>query len=391
VEINSGSFEYQPADEDIHTAVERRLLELAGSVGGKLHTGRSRNDQVATDFRLWVLDAVSMVQSGLQLVQSALVDRAEADWGLALPGYTHLQRAQPILFSHWWLGHFWPLQRDRQRLRDLVKRTSVMPLGSAALAGTPYPIDRQALASELGFAAVAENSLDAVSDRDFAVEFLFCAALVGVHLSRLAEMLILFATAEFGFIELADAYSTGSSLMPQKKNPDPLELARAKAGTLIGQLAGLLAVLKSTPSAYDKDLQEDKQPVFHAADMLRLLLPVVAGCLQTLQIRSDRLEAALEPALLATELADYLVVRGVPFREAHALVGRVLRRAGEMAISIDRLPFVEYQAVHPAFEPDVTSVFNVQAALERRSATGGTAPESVRQQLDRAHQILAED
>jgi argininosuccinate lyase len=387
-ELTAGSFEFQPSDEDIHTAVERRLIELIGPTGGKLHTGRSRNDQVATDFRLWVLETIRMVQYSLRAVQAALLRRAENDFGLLIPGYTHLQRAQPILLSHWWLGHFWPLQRDHQRLEELYGRTSVMPLGSAALAGVPFAIDRQTLASDLGFASASPNSLDAVSDRDFAVEFLFCAALIGVHLSRLAEMLILYATSEFGFIQLADAYSTGSSLMPQKKNPDPLELTRGKTGALIGQLTGLLAVLKATPSAYDKDLQEDKLPVFQAADTLRQMLPVLAGLLDTLIVRQDNLLAALDPAMLATDLADYLVVRGVPFREAHHLVGQVVRKAEAAGLSLDRLPLSDLQAIHPAFQDDVVDVFDFQAAVARRASPGGTAPTAVRDQLTTAKRCL---
>ena len=387
-ELVTGAFAFQPGDEDIHTAVERRLVELTGPVGGKLHTGRSRNDQVATDFRLWVLDAIHLTKAGLNQVQSVLVQRAEADFGLILTGYTHLQRAQPVLFSHWWLGHFWPLQRDRQRLHELHARASILPLGSGALAGTPFAIDRQFLAQELGFTSVSENSLDAVSDRDFAVEFLFIAALIGVHLSRLADMLILFSTAEFGFIELADAFSTGSSLMPQKKNPDPLELVRGKSGTLIGQLTGLLAVLKGTPSAYDKDLQEDKLPVFQAADTLHLMLPVMAGLLETLTVRPQRLQNALDPSMLATDLADYLVKHGVPFRNAHGIVGQVVRRAAELELPLDQLSLAEMQAIHPVFQADVSGVFDFQTAVSCRQSQGGTAPEAVRAQLDRAKTLL---
>jgi argininosuccinate lyase len=251
-EFAGGGFAFQDSDEDIHTAVERRLGELIGPAAGKLHTGRSRNDQVATDLRLWVLEAVSRLEAALLGMQQALVGRAEADMDLLMPGYTHLQRAQPILLSHWWLAHFWPLQRDRERLAELKRRTAVLPLGSGALAGTPFAIDRAALAGALGFLAPSPNSLDAVSDRDFAVEFLFCCALIGVHLSRLAEAVVLFTSAEFAYFELSDAYATGSSLMPQKKNPDVFELARGKAGTLTGLLTGLLAVLKGLPSTYDK-------------------------------------------------------------------------------------------------------------------------------------------
>lgn len=267
-EFEQEAFAFQESDEDIHTAVERRLTELTGPVGGKLHTGRSRNDQVATDFRLWVMQTCDALNDSLLGLQRTLLKRAEQDWGVVLPGYTHFQQAQPVLFSHWWLSHFWALERDRRRLHEVRKNTSILPLGCGALAGAGFPIDRFALASELGFSAPAPNSLDAVADRDFAAEFLFWAALLGVHLSRMAEALILYSTREFGFIQLADAYSTGSSLMPHKKNPDPLELIRGKSGILTGKLTGLLATLKGLPSAYDKDLQEDKVPVFEAATPL---------------------------------------------------------------------------------------------------------------------------
>ena len=390
-ELAAGEFEFAPGDEDIHTAVERRLGGLAGAAAGKLHTGRSRNDQVATDFRLWVLQAVDSASAKLALVQKALVERAEADMGVILPGYTHLQRAQPVLLSHWWLSHFWPLQRDRQRLAELRARTAWLPLGSGALAGVPFPVDRAGLAEALGFDRPSPNSLDAVSDRDYAAEFLFNAALTGVHLSRLAEMLIIFSTAEFGFIELSDAYSTGSSLMPQKKNPDPLELTRGKAGTLIGLLTGLLAVMKSTPSAYDKDLQEDKQPVFQAADTLRVMLPVMAGLLGTLKIKPARMQAALDPAMLATDLADYLVKRGVPFRSAHHLVGQVVRQAQALGVPMDQMPLAEYQSISPEFQADVTEVFNFVQAVNRRSETGGTAASAVAQQLVEARALLPKD
>ncbi len=387
-ELAAGSFEFAPGDEDIHTAVERRLGALAGAAAGKLHTGRSRNDQVATDFRLWVMKAIDTASSKLALVQQALVARAAADMGVILPGYTHMQRAQPILLSHWWLSHFWPLERDRQRLAELRARTAWLPLGSGALAGVPFSIDRSTLAGTLGFDRPSPNSLDSVSDRDFAAEFLFDAALIGVHLSRLAEMLIIFSTAEFGFIELSDAYSTGSSLMPQKKNPDPLELTRGKAGTLIGLLTGLLAVIKSTPSAYDKDLQEDKQPVFQAADTLGLMLPVVAGLLGTLKVKPARMQAALDPAMLATDLADYLVKRNVPFRSAHHIVGQVVRRAQVLNIPMDQLSQAEFQAISPEFGPDVAEVFNFVQAVNRRSEIGGTAETAVRLQLAEAQEAL---
>lgn len=387
-EFEAGQFVFADSDEDIHTAVERRLTERIGPLAGKLHTSRSRNDQVATDFRLWVLEAVDQTEARLRDLQAALIGRAEIDWGVVLPGYTHLQRAQPILLSHWWLAHFWAFQRDRERLHDLGRRTRVMPLGSGALAGTALAIDRAALAHDLGFDSPSPNSLDAVSDRDFAAEFLFCATLIGLHLSRLAEALILYATAEFGFIELDEAYSTGSSLMPQKKNPDPLELARAKSGKLIGLLSGLLATLKALPSAYDKDLQEDKPPVFEAADTLGLVLPVTAGALTTLKVHADRMRAAVDAQMLATDLADYLVERGVPFREAHRAVGQAVSRAEALGVDLPRLALAEYQAIQPAFGSDLFQVFDADRALERRAATGGTAPQAVREQLDLAKAVL---
>jgi argininosuccinate lyase len=387
-ELERGQFVFLDSDEDIHTAVERRLTELIGPLAGKLHTGRSRNDQVATDLRLWLLEALEHLDTQLREVQATLVARAEQDWGVVLPGYTHLQRAQPILLSHWWLAHFWALQRDRERLHDLGRRTRVMPLGSGALAGTAFAIDRAALARDLGFEAASPNSLDAVSDRDFAAEFLFCAALIGLHLSRLAEALILYATAEFGFIELDEAYATGSSLMPQKKNPDPLELVRAKSGRLIGLLSGWLATLKALPSAYDKDLQEDKPPVFEAADTLALALPVMRGVIATLKVRAERMRAAVEASMLATDLADYLVARGVPFRQAHAAVGQAVKRAESLGVALTHLPLAEYQAIHPAFGADLVQVLEVERALERRSASGGTAPQAVQEQLALAKTIL---
>ncbi len=385
-EFAAGVFQFAPGDEDIHTAVERRLSEVIGPVGGKLHTGRSRNDQVATDFRLWVLAAADRLTEQTRTLQHAVLAQAEAHAETLLPGYTHVQRAQPITFGHWLLAHFWALERDVARWAAVRASASVCPLGSAALAGTAYPVDREALAADLGFARAAENSWDAVSDRDFAAEFLFTAALTGSHLSRLAETLILFSSSEFGFVTLADAYATGSSLMPQKKNPDMLELARGKAGTLLGLLTGLLATLKGLPSAYDKDLQEDKPAVFAAFDTLDVLVPVLAGTVATLTANTDRMAAALEASVLATELADYLVRRGVPFREAHHLVGQAVQLAG--ARPLTALGLAELQALSPVFDADVAEVWDFRAAVERRSALGGTSPASVRAQIAQARARL---
>lgn len=387
-EFNTGTFDFAPTDEDIHTAVERRLGELVGPVAGKLHTGRSRNDQVATDFRLWTMRAIDTLMDRVSTVQHALLDKAEAEFGTILPGYTHTQRAQPILFSHWLLGHFWALQRDKERLAQTRERTAVLPLGSAALAGTGFPIDRKWLAEALGFAMVSPNSLDAVGDRDFAAELLFDAALIGTHLSRMADALILYSTAEYGFVEMADAYSTGSSIMPQKKNADMLELARGKAGTLLGYLTGLLATLKGIPSAYDKDLQEDKPPVFAAFDTLDVLLPVVAATVATMTVNRERMAAALDGGLLATDVADYLVRKGVTFRQAHSIVGRMVRKGIEKGVDIRDLSLDDLRAISPAFDEDVHEAFDASKALAARNVIGGTGPEAVKDQIQAAKSVL---
>lgn len=388
-EFAVGLFAVAPDDEDIHSAVERRLTELVGPVGGKLHTGRSRNDQVAADFRLWTMRACDRLDGSLAETQRALIESAAAALDLPMPGYTHLQHAQPITWGHWALSHFWPLARDRERLQAVREHAAVLPLGSAALAGAAFPIDRAALAERLGFRDMTTNSLDGVSDRDFAAEFLFAAALLGVHLSRLAEQLILFSSAEFGFVRLADAYSTGSSIMPQKKNPDTLEVTRGKSGRLIGHLTGFLATLKGLPSAYDKDLQEDKEPVFDAADTLELALPVMSGLLRTLELRPERMARQLEAGLLATELADYLVRRGLPFREAHHLVGRVVRLSEERGVPLTDLSSADLQAVSPHFGADTAAVLTVPAALAARNLPGGTGPDALQTQLAAARQALS--
>ncbi len=388
-EFASRQFEPLPTDEDIHTAVERRLHELIGPVASKLHTGRSRNDQVATDLRLYTRAAIDRLSQLIAQVQTAIVDQAEAHLEAIMPGYTHLRRAQPILFSHWLLSYFWMLQRDRERLAQLRRWVSVLPLGAGALAGHSLGVDRQFLTRELGFDAVSENSIDAVSDRDFVAEFLFDAALMGVHLSRLAEDLILYSTAEFGFVEIDQAYATGSSIMPQKVNPDSLELIRGKAGRLIGHVVTMLTVLKGLPASYNRDLQEDKEPLFDAVDTLEMALPVVAGVVRTLRVHPERMAAALDDAMLATDLADYLVRKGVPFREGHAIVGRLVRRAQELGMSLSRLPAEEFQAAHPSFGSDVRAVFDARRAVEAKASIGGTATPALREQIARAREVLA--
>jgi argininosuccinate lyase len=387
-EFAEDRFQIQPTDEDIHTAVERRLGELIGQVAGKLHTGRSRNDQAATDVRLYMLDRIASLRKTLVNLQKAIVEKAEAHIEVIMPGYTHLQPAQPVLFSHWLLSYFWMLERDRQRLDELEQRTSILPLGAGALAGHALGIDRQFLAQQLGFARLAENSMDTVSDRDHIIEFLAWAALLQVHLSRLSEDLITWSSAEFGFVELDDAYATGSSLMPQKKNPDSLELLRGKTGRLIGHLVALLTAVKGLPSTYNKDLQEDKEPLFDAIDTLELALPVATGVISTLKVHPQRMAEALDDGMLTTDLADYLVRRGVPFRRSHHLVGQLVRRALERGVPLRELPLDELQEVSEEFEEDVCQVFDFRRSVEARDSYGGTATRAVCQQLARARERL---
>jgi argininosuccinate lyase len=369
-------------DEDIHSYVERRLAERIGAAAGKLHTGRSRNDQVATDTRLWLRGEIAALDAALAGLIETAAARAEAEIDVLMPGYTHLQPAQPIRWSHWLLRHAWAWQRDRERLADLLRRVNVCPLGSGAVAGCPVPIDRAALAADLGFAAPTPNSIDAVSDRDYVAEFLFWGVLLGVHLSQWAEDLVLWSTREFGYVVMADAYSTGSSLMPQKKNPDALELLRGKAGRLFGSLTTVLMMLKGLPSAYDKDLQEDKEPLFDTVDTLALGLAVARGVLETLRIRPERMAAALGDELLATDLADALVAAGVPFRQSHGLVGQVVRRAEELGCSLRDVPLAELQAISRHFTPAMAAVWDFERSVEQRRATGGTARAAVLEQIE---------
>jgi len=387
-EFDEGRFLAQPADEDIHTAVERRLTELIGPAAGKLHTGRSRNDQIALDVRLWLLDTIDQVDGELAALQAALVAQAESYPQAVMPGYTHLQPAQPVLFAHWLLSYFWMFTRDRDRLHDCARRTAISPLGAGALAGNPYAIDRDQLAADLGLQGITPNSIDAVSDRDHQLEFLFAASLIGLHVSRLAEDLILFSSPGYRFVTLDEAFTTGSSIMPQKRNPDSLELARGKSGRLIGDLVALLTVLKGLPSTYNKDLQEDKEPLFDSADTLALTLPVVAGVVRTLTAHPETMRDALDEGLLATDLAHYLVARGMPFREAHGVVGRLVRRAEERSLPLSALPLADYQAESPLFEDDLYAVFDVDQAIARYAVPGGTAPAAVAGQLAQARAYL---
>jgi argininosuccinate lyase len=370
-------------DEDIHSLVERLLREEVGAVAGKLHTGRSRNDQVATDTRLWTLRAMDRIEALLDHLLEALVRQAERNLETVMPSYTHLQRAQPVSAAQWLLSHAWAIDRDRSRLRDARPRISVLPLGSGAIAGCPFPIDRDRLRESLGFGAISPNSIDAVGDRDWIAEILFVAAALGVHLSRLGEDLILFTSAEFGFVRLSDQYSTGSSLMPQKRNPDAMELARGKAGRLIGGLVAALTMLKGLPTGYNKDLQEDKEALFDAIDTLEAMLPAVAGSIATMTFVRERCAEAVDAAMLATDLADFLVRSGVPFREAHELVGRLVRASEELGCPLSDLPRERFVGVSPHFEgADLAALFDPRKSLESRDNPGGTGSGSVRRQIE---------
>ncbi|KAM9331956.1 argininosuccinate lyase [Pholidichthys leucotaenia] len=381
-EWSEHNFLVKPGDEDIHTANERRLKELIGAAAGKLHTGRSRNDQVVTDMRLWLRDAISgLTADALQLI-STMVERAAAEIDVLFPGYTHMQRAQPIRWSHWILSHAVALSRDVERLVEIRQRVTVLPLGSGAIAGTPFDIDRELLRKELGFDSISLNSMDATGQRDFVAEFLFWASLFLTHLSKMAEDLILYSTKEFSFITLADAYSTGSSLMPQKKNADSLELIRSKAGRVFGRCAGFMMTMKGLPSTYNKDLQEDKEAMFECHDTVDAVLKVTNGVISTLKINQDMMEAALSPDMLATDLAYYLVRKGVPFREAHGLSGKAVFAAELKNIPLNQLTVEDLSAISPLFGADVSSVWDYNSSVEQYRAPGGTAKTSVTAQVE---------
>jgi argininosuccinate lyase len=375
-----------PSDEDVHTLVDRLLHEEVGEPASRLHTGRSRNDQVATGSRLWVMAALDRIDAAVRGVQDVILDHAERllASGAVMPAYTHLQRAQPILAAHWMLAHCWPLVRDRERLRQSRDRAAVLPLGSGAIAGTAFPIPREQIQKELGFASCSPNSIDATGDRDFVADALYAVALLGVHLSRLAEDVILFGTSEFGFVRFGDAFSTGSSMMPQKRNPDVFEIARGAPGRLVGDLHGVLMALKGLPSGYNKDLQDDKRALFDACDTIELVLPALAGALAECRFDEARMRAAVTGGLLATDLADYLVDRGVPFREAHGVVGRLVRESEQRGIPFEALPLDVLTAAHSAIQPDVRSALTVEASLARRTVPGSTGPAAVAEQLREA-------
>ena len=380
---------FESDDEDVHSFLESNLVKLIGHTGKKLHTGRSRNDQVATAFRLWLRDEIDAMDADIIALQQAFINAAGRHRDAVLPGYTHLQRAQPVLWAHWCLAYFEMLTRDRERLVDVRRRVNVMPLGSAALAGTSFPIDREAVARELGFESVTENSLDAVSDRDFAIEFTGACCLVMVHLSRMAEDLILYCSTEFGFVNLSDAVSTGSSLMPQKKNPDALELIRGKAGRVFGHHTALLAVMKGLPLAYNKDMQEDKEAVFDCVDTVKISLRAAAIVVENAVVDEERtFHAAKNGYLNATELADYLVKKGTPFRTAHDAVGKIVLLGIENGKELGELSLEEMQTIAPHIGDDVFEALSLENTLASKSAIGGTSPERVVKALETARAII---
>jgi argininosuccinate lyase len=369
------------SDEDIHTLIDRLLHEEVGEPASRLHTGRSRNDQVATATRLWTIDADRRLDAAIRELQQVMIGQAGRMGDAILPAYTHLQRAQPVRGAHWMLSHFWPLERDRARLGAAARNASTMPLGSGAVAGSAFPVSRELLRQRLGFAVISQNSVDAVADRDFVAETLFALTLLGTHLSRLAEDLILFGSGEFGFVRFGDAFSTGSSMMPQKRNPDVFEIARGSAARMLGDLTTVLATLKGLPSGYNKDLQDDKRPLFDAVDTMMLVVPAVAGALDELRFDVTRMRAAVSAGLMATDLADYLVDRGVSFRDAHTAVGKLVREAEDAGVELDSLPQSSFASAHAAFGSDVRDALQPERSLARRNLAGGTGPDAVREQL----------
>ncbi len=391
-DLRDGHFEFSNADEDIHMAIERALVDRIGPVGGKLHTARSRNDQVALDARLWSKEAAAQLAGALATLRATLVRLAEEHLGVVLPGYTHLQRAQPVLLSHHLLAYFWMLTRDVTRLRHAHEAADHMPLGSAALAGTPFPVDREAVARGLGFSAVTANSMDAVSDRDFALDLTYACTVAMVHLSRLCEELVLWNSGEFGFVSMDDAYATGSSIMPQKKNPDVAELVRGKTGRVVGDLTALLVTLKGLPLAYNKDMQEDKEALFDAVDTLADCARAVDGMIGSLRVNADAMRAAAEGGFMAaTDLADYLAGKGVPFREAHAIVGRLVALCEASNRTLRQLTLEDLKAASPKFAEDALATVDIDRVVEGRASAGGTGHEAVGVQLTQARDTLEAD
>ena len=392
-EIRRGEFVFDLSLEDIHMNIERKLTEKIGPAGGKLHTGRSRNDQVALDMHLYVRKEIREAEQAIFRLQTVLLDLAEKYFGIIFPGYTHLQRAQPVLFSHHLLAYFWMLQRDRERFADAFRRADISPLGAGALSGTSFPIDREDTAARLGFGGLYENSMDAVSDRDFVLDFLYNSSVLMMHLSRLSEELILWSSQEFSFIELGDAFTTGSSMMPQKKNPDMLELVRGKTGRVYGNLTALLVVFKGLPLAYNNDMQEDKEPLFDTVDTVKGVLCLYADLLLSIKLHKEKIEQQVKNDFsVATELADFLAGRGVPFREAHAAIGRLVRLAMESDRLLNELLAEELAEAHPALAaPEAKTLFQPEKAVEAKKCRGGTSPQAVKKQLQIAAKLLQEN
>ncbi len=389
VSENFSTYDYsKEKDEDIHSLIERLLYAEVGEVAGKLHTGRSRNDQVATDFRLWGMEQIDSLIDGLHQLEKTLLVWAKESVSIIFPGYTHLQQGQPVRAAHWVLSHFWPLNRDAKFLKETRKNVSVLPLGSGAIAGCPFPIDRKLMLDELGFSKLSENSMDAVSDRDWVLELSFALARIGIHLSRLSEDLVLFSSSEFGFIRLSDGFSTGSSLMPQKRNPDVAELTRAKSGRLVGNLMSLFTILKGLPTGYNRDLQEDKHGFFDSMDTVQTILPAIDGAIENAEFVKDNIERSLSSQLFATDLADYLVHNGVPFREAHEIIGKVVRISEVTGVALDEIPLMELQAIDSRFGVGINQLFSWERSVESRLVQGGTSLSSIKAQLDAAQESI---
>ena len=387
-EVQAGARPFSDEDEDIHSATERWLTEKLGEVGAKIHTGRSRNDQIVTDTRLYLRTELEMLSENLAELQRACVGLAQRHVHTVMPGFTHLRQAQPISFAHYLLALFFQMERNQERILQCHRRVDVLPLGSGALAGAGFSIDRQALADELGFAAVSDNSIDATSDRDFVTEALFVCTQIMLHLSRYAEDLIIWSSEAYGYVQVDEAYATGSSMMPQKRNPDSLELVRGKTARVIGDHTTLLALMKGIPSAYDRDLQEDKEPLFDALEETRQSVRIMSAVLSTLTVDPDRMRSSIDPALYATDLADYLVRKDVPFREAHRIVGEIVVAAEREGIPLAELEMEVFHAHSPLFDADVKALFDPQASLRRREIDGGTGPEAIRKQLQKAERLL---
>jgi argininosuccinate lyase len=378
----------EPSDEDVHTMIDRMLHIEVGEPASKLHTGRSRNDQVATATRMWTLNAVTKLDSAIRDLQRVMVDHADQLRGTLIPAYTHMQRAQPVSAAHWMLSHFWQLERDRARLANAASSASVLPLGSGAIAGCAFAIPRDQIRRELGFSTISQNSIDATGDRDFVADTLYSLTMLGVHLSRLSEDLILYGSSEFGFVTFGDAFSTGSSMMPQKRNPDALEIARGSAGRMLGNLTSVVTTIKGLPSGYNKDLQDDKRPLFDSVDTMLLVLPAVAGSLAELHFNGQRMRAALSSSMMATDLADYLVSKGTSFREAHGVVGSLIRSSESSGVDLNHMPFTTFAAAHPSFDHDVFDWLSPDASVARRDVPGGTGPTAVDDQISAARSAL---